>query len=86
MVTIEPWGPDDLPLLRAVLGDPRMTQHLGGPEADDALMARQERYVKLNQTGPGRVFASRLMMRRSGSSATGSSSGRATRSLRSAGP
>jgi hypothetical protein len=30
---IEPWGEDDLPLLEKLLGDPAMTEHLGGPES-----------------------------------------------------
>ncbi len=30
-VTLEPWGSGDLPLLERLMGDPRMTKHLGGP-------------------------------------------------------
>jgi hypothetical protein len=32
-VTLEPWGSGDLPLLERLMGDPRMTEHLGGPRA-----------------------------------------------------
>ncbi|HYO62011.1 MAG TPA: GNAT family N-acetyltransferase [Actinomycetota bacterium] len=55
-VTIEPWGPGDLPLLTKILGDPAMTEHLGGPESDDALAARQGRYERLPASGAGRMF------------------------------
>jgi RimJ/RimL family protein N-acetyltransferase len=43
-VTLEPWGKDDLPLLERLMGDPRMTEHLGGPESPDKLRERQGRY------------------------------------------
>jgi hypothetical protein len=36
-VTLKPWGSDDLPLLERLMGDPRMTEHLGGPESPDKL-------------------------------------------------
>jgi pyruvate/2-oxoglutarate dehydrogenase complex dihydrolipoamide dehydrogenase (E3) component len=34
-VTLEPWGSGDLPLLERLMGDPRMTEHLGGPESPE---------------------------------------------------
>jgi RimJ/RimL family protein N-acetyltransferase len=43
-VTLEPWGRGDLPLLERLMGDPRMTEHLGGPENRDKLHDRQRRY------------------------------------------
>ena len=43
-VTLEPWGSDDLPLLVRLMGDPGMTEHLGGPESPDKLRERQGRY------------------------------------------
>jgi hypothetical protein len=33
VVRIEPWGEDDLPILEKLMGDPAMTEHLGGPES-----------------------------------------------------
>jgi RimJ/RimL family protein N-acetyltransferase len=45
-VRLEPWGEDDLPLLEQLLGDPAMTEHLGGPESHDKIVERQARYVK----------------------------------------
>ena len=41
---IEPWGEDDLPLLEALLGDPAMMEHLGGPESRVKIRERQARY------------------------------------------
>ncbi|MCK8115741.1 GNAT family N-acetyltransferase [Anaerosoma tenue] len=37
---------DDLGLLRQLLGDPEMTRFLGGPESDQSLAARHERYIE----------------------------------------
>ena len=44
-VTLHPWGEDDLPLLHALLGDPAMMEHLGGPETPEKIVERQGRYV-----------------------------------------
>jgi uncharacterized protein (DUF1697 family)/L-amino acid N-acyltransferase YncA len=54
-VPLEPWGDGDLPLLTRLLGDPAMTEHLGGPESPEKLAERQARYVKLGAPGKGRM-------------------------------
>jgi RimJ/RimL family protein N-acetyltransferase len=41
---LEPWADGDLPLLTALLGDPAMMEHLGGPESAEQLASRQLRY------------------------------------------
>jgi len=46
-VTLAPWGSGDLPLLERLMGDPRMTEHLGGPESPEKLRERQARYEQL---------------------------------------
>jgi RimJ/RimL family protein N-acetyltransferase len=43
---LEPWGPHDLPLLRALLGDAAMMEHLGGPETDEKIAERQQDYQR----------------------------------------
>jgi hypothetical protein len=48
-VTLEPWGSGDLPLLERLLGDPRMTEHLGGPESPAKLWERQAKYEHLER-------------------------------------
>jgi RimJ/RimL family protein N-acetyltransferase len=53
-VTLERWGSGDLPLLERLMGDPRMTEHLGGPENSDKLRERQRRYEHLE--GADRMF------------------------------
>ena len=45
-VMIEPWGKDDLPLLERLMGDPRITEHLGGPETPEKIRERQGRYER----------------------------------------
>jgi RimJ/RimL family protein N-acetyltransferase len=54
-VQIEPWADGDLPLLRRIMGDPAMTEHLGGPESEEKLVARQARYERLDPN-QGRMF------------------------------
>lgn len=49
------WSVDDLPLLRAA-NSPSMTSHLNGPESDDDIVARHERYLQLVSTGEARMF------------------------------
>jgi RimJ/RimL family protein N-acetyltransferase len=46
-VTLKPWGSGDLGLLERLMGDPRMTEHLGGPETPEKLRERQGRYERL---------------------------------------
>jgi RimJ/RimL family protein N-acetyltransferase len=53
-VTLEPWGSTDLPLLERLMGDPGMTEHLGGPESQAKLRERQGRYELLE--GGDRMF------------------------------
>lgn len=53
---IEPWRPDDLPLLEQLLGDPRMMEHLGGPESPEQIAARHRRYLEPVDAGGGRMF------------------------------
>jgi RimJ/RimL family protein N-acetyltransferase len=53
-VILEPWGSGDLPLLERLMGDPRMTEHLGGPESPEKLRERQGRYERLE--GGDRMF------------------------------
>jgi RimJ/RimL family protein N-acetyltransferase len=48
-VTLAPWGSGDFPLLERLMGDPRMTVHLGGPESPDKLRERQGRYEQADR-------------------------------------
>jgi RimJ/RimL family protein N-acetyltransferase len=55
-IRIEPWGEGDLPLLEKLMGDPAMTEHLGGPENPEKIAERQQRYERLGEGGKGRIF------------------------------
>jgi RimJ/RimL family protein N-acetyltransferase len=55
-VRLEPWGKDDLPLVRRLMGDPAMTENLGGPETEEKLVERQARYERVADDGTGRMF------------------------------
>jgi RimJ/RimL family protein N-acetyltransferase len=52
-VGLEPWDEGDLWLLRRT-NAPEMTEHLGGPETEEQLVARHRRYVEMS--GPGRMY------------------------------
>jgi RimJ/RimL family protein N-acetyltransferase len=57
-VRIEPWGEDDLPLLRRA-NAPEMTEHLGGPESEEKVLDRHRGYVGMTAgaaTGAGVMF------------------------------
>ncbi len=51
-VRLVPWGPDDLPLLEALLGDPAMMAHLGGPERLEEIAERHRRYLADRERDP----------------------------------
>lgn len=48
--TLQPWSEGDLPLLEKLLGDPSMTEHLGGPENPEQIRKRHQRYLHLPET------------------------------------
>src|SRR6185295_74690 len=55
-VIIRPWSDGDLPLLMRLMGDPVMTEHLGGPETDEKIQRRHERYCRLGESGKDAMF------------------------------
>lgn len=55
-VRIEPWQSEDLPLLEALLGDPDMTKHIGGPESPAKIAERHARYLRHADLGEGPQF------------------------------
>ncbi|WP_329459768.1 GNAT family N-acetyltransferase [Streptomyces sp. NBC_01497] len=55
-VRLEPWSPASLDLLRRI-NTPQMRHHVGGPEPEEALLARHRRYLAMPETGRGRMFA-----------------------------
>ncbi|MEU9009661.1 GNAT family N-acetyltransferase [Streptomyces sp. NPDC048479] len=63
-VRIEPWSEGDFDLLRAA-NAPELMGHLGGPETEEQLIKRHQRYVDLSadRTGKGRMF--RIVLARS---------------------
>lgn len=55
-IDLRAWNTDDLPLMQAILGDPAMTEHLGGPESPGKLQGRLERYMQSSQDGETHMF------------------------------
>lgn len=55
-VRLEPWSESALVLLRRI-NTPEMRRHVGGPESEDALLARHRRYLDMPVAGTGRMYA-----------------------------
>lgn len=55
-VLIQPWSDEDLPLLQKLLGDPAMMGHLGGPESEEQILRRHQRYTHLPDDGTDHMF------------------------------
>jgi RimJ/RimL family protein N-acetyltransferase len=55
-VDIRSWSEDDLALLERLMGDSRMTEHLGGPESPEKIRQRHERYLRGIPPGEGQMF------------------------------
>jgi RimJ/RimL family protein N-acetyltransferase len=56
-IEIRPWSEGDFSLLERLMGDPAMTNHLGGPETPAKIHERHERYCLIGGSGTGRAFA-----------------------------
>ena len=54
-ICLRPWAEGDLGLLREQ-NTPEMLAHLGGPEAEEAVLDRHRRYVELSASGTGRMY------------------------------
>lgn len=55
-IRIEPWADADLALLYR-LNAPEMLEHLGGPESEEQIIARHNRYLEISGKGTGRMFS-----------------------------
>lgn len=56
-ITIRPWSEGDLWLEQRIMGDPAMTEYLGGPEPLEKIRERHERFLRMNGSDKGQVFA-----------------------------
>ncbi|MEV6653341.1 GNAT family N-acetyltransferase [Streptomyces sp. NPDC051219] len=54
-VRLESWSEGDFGLLRRNNAS-EMTAHLGGPESEEQLVARHQRYLNIEEAGTGRMF------------------------------
>ncbi len=57
LIELRLWSEADLPLLEQLMGDPVMTEHLGGPETPEKILKRHERYCQSSRTGKDLMFA-----------------------------
>lgn len=64
-VAIAPWSNDDLQLLFRA-NTPELMDQLGGPESDEQVRARHERYLRLAADGRGMQFRITLPERQEG--------------------
>jgi RimJ/RimL family protein N-acetyltransferase len=56
VVDIRLWSEDDFPLLERLMGDAAMTAHLGGPETQQQLRERHQRYCQISDSGQGFMY------------------------------
>ncbi len=56
-VNIRLWADYDLSLLERLMGDPAMTEHLGGPESSEKIRKRHARYCQDSISGKDPMFA-----------------------------
>ena len=63
-VLLQSWSEIDLPLLQKLLGDPVMMEHLGGPESQEQILRRHQRYLHLPEDGTDHMF--RVVLKASG--------------------
>jgi RimJ/RimL family protein N-acetyltransferase len=47
---LQPWSEQDLPLLEALMTDPQVMAHLGGPDSLEKIAGRHQRYLNLPET------------------------------------
>ncbi|WP_344372271.1 GNAT family protein [Agromyces tropicus] len=55
-VSLRPWSDDDLDLLRRT-NAPELTANLGGPESDEQVATRHERYLRGWRDGSSQMYA-----------------------------
>lgn len=55
-VNIRPWSDSDLSLLERLMGEPAMTEHLGGPETQSKIRERHVRYCQSSISGKDPMF------------------------------
>jgi len=55
LIRLEPYSEDDLPLLKRA-NMPEMTEHPGGPESDEKILQRHQRYLDSSKTGNAQTF------------------------------
>ena len=55
-VALRAWRADDLGLMERLLGDPRMTEHLGGPESPERIRKRLDSYLDVDTKDAGAMF------------------------------
>jgi len=54
-VRIVPWAAEGLDVLQRI-NTPQMRKHVGGPETDDQILARHQKYLDINASGRGHMF------------------------------
>jgi len=55
-ILLQPWSEEDLLLLEKLLGDPAMMEHLGGPESQEQILRRHQRYWHIPEDGTDHMF------------------------------
>ena len=56
VILLQPWSQEDLLLLQKLLGEPDMMEHLGGPESQEQILRRHQRYLRLHESDTDYMF------------------------------
>jgi RimJ/RimL family protein N-acetyltransferase len=59
-IQLVPWAEPNHDLLRRI-NAPEMMEHLGGPETEEQLLIRHQRYLTLSERGKGHMFSILLL-------------------------
>ena len=85
MIELAPWSDGDLWVVERFLSDPEMMEHLGGAQSREQILDAHARYLETARSGTGAMFTVVVRpchRRSSGTSATGTSPGEMSSSMR----
>ena len=55
-ISLRNWADEDFWVLLRTVGDPVMTMYLGGPETDEKMRSRHEKYLAMNDSDEGKML------------------------------
>ena len=56
MIDLQPWSDSDLWVVERFLSDPKMTEHLGGPQSHEKILEAHRQFLNTGTSGAGQMF------------------------------